>query len=120
MILAETSVWIDHLRDADPTLQGLLEARRVVCHPFVIGEIATGSFRNREAVLSLLQQLPKAIVAQDKEVLRFISEHRLFGLGVGYIDLHLLLAVKLTPDARLWTRDRRMLAAARSMDISFD
>jgi hypothetical protein len=78
------------------------------------------TIRNREEILYILDLLPSAIVAQDNEVLHFISESRLFGLDVGYIDLHLLVAVRLTPGAQLWTRNKRLLAVARAMNISFD
>ncbi len=101
-------------------LHGLLDAEQILCHPFVIGEVATGSVRDREEVLYRLELLPQPIKARDFEVLRFISEARLFGLGVGYIDLHLLVAVKLTRDSRLWTRDKRLLVAARGLGLAFE
>jgi hypothetical protein len=112
VILADTSVWVDHLRGADAVLTGLLQAGRVLAHPFVTGELALGNLRQRDPILALLQELPRAIVASDDEVLHFIKRHALFGLGVGYVDVHLLASARLTPGASLWTRDNRLLAVA--------
>jgi hypothetical protein len=42
----------------------------------------------------------------------------LSGLGIGYVDAHLLASVKLTDDARLWTRDGRLAAAAARLDLA--
>ena len=119
MILADTSVWIDHLRKHDAEFQRLLDERSVLCHPFVIGELATGSLGNRKEILEMLQLLEQAVVAEDHEVLRFIDLHHLFSLGIGYIDLHLLLAVRLTAEASLWTRDRRLMAVAQKLGNSY-
>ena len=112
MILVDTSVWIDHLHHGDAVLAGLLDRGDVLAHPFVIGELALGRLHQRDIVLRLLQDLPQANVARDGEVLRFINRQALFGLGIGYIDAHLLAAVRLTPDALLWTHDKRLAAAA--------
>jgi predicted nucleic acid-binding protein len=119
MILVDTSVWIDHLRKADATMRRLLESGKVLSHPLVIGEIAMGSFGRRDTILRELGSLPIATVADHDEVLRFISHQRLFGLGIGYIDAHLLAAVQLTPLAALWTRDKRLVAVAESLDLGF-
>ncbi len=118
MILVDTSVWVDHLRAGDKMLAGLLEAGRVLAHPFVIGELALGNLRQRELVLTTLQDLPRAGVATDHEVLRFISQHALFGLGIGYVDAHLLAAVRLTAAAALWTRDKRLRGVAERLGVA--
>ena len=118
MILVDSSVWIDHLRGATADLTGLLEEGRVLVHPFVIGELALGSLRQRESVLQSLRDLPQAVMAEDAEILDFIDRHALFGLGIGYIDVHLLASVRLTPDASLWTRDRRLQDAALRMGLA--
>ena len=112
MILVDTSVWIGHLRGGDPVLAGLLDATEVLTHPFVIGEIALGNLRQRALILTLLHDLPRATVATEQEVLDFIDRHALFGYGIGYVDAHLLAAVRLTAAAGLWTRDKRLRAAA--------
>lgn len=118
MILVDTSIWIDHLRAGDATLQSLLEQGRVLAHPFVIGELALGSLRQRDIVLHSLQRLPKAEMARDQEVLQFIAAQDLHGLGIGYVDAHLLTAARLTAGASLWTRDKRLRAAAAQLSLA--
>jgi predicted nucleic acid-binding protein len=118
MILVDTSVWIDHLRVTDETLVHLLDAGMVLAHPFVIGELALGSLGQRETVLTALSDLPRAIVATDQEALHFIDCHTLFGRGVGYIDIHLLAAVRLTAGAGLWTHDKRLHTVAAQLGLA--
>lgn len=118
MILVDTSVWIDHLRAGDEQLVRLLGECKVLAHPFVIGELALGNMHNRSVVLSALQDLPQAQVASEAEVLRFIEERSLYGVGIGYIDAHLLAAAMLTPGALLWTRDKRLTTASKKLGIA--
>lgn len=118
MILADTSIWVAHLRLADPTLGMRLRAREILSHPFVIGELAMGNLGQRAAKLQLLDELPKAVVASHDEVMTLIEQHGLHGLGVGYIDMHLLASTRLTPGARLWTRDQRLHAVGAQMGVS--
>ena len=87
-------------------------------HPFVIGEIALGQLRQRVSILMSLRELPQALVAEDAEVLILIQKAALFGLGIGYVDAHLLASVRLTSDIRLWTRDKRLLAAANKLGLA--
>lgn len=117
MILADTSVWIGHLRQRDPVLATLLAEGAVLGHAFVTGEIACGALRNRVAVLEALAGLPQSAMAYDAEVLGFIEGAGLAGGGIGYVDAHLLAATKLTPDARLWTLDRRLAMAAARLGL---
>lgn len=114
MILADTSIWIDHFRTGDATLAEMLNQGRVLMHPFVLGELALGNFRRRD-VLAALRDLPSAVVATNSEVLDFIERNTLFGLGIGYGDAHLLAAVALTPSASLLTRDSRLAKAAERL-----
>ncbi|MCK9513869.1 MAG: type II toxin-antitoxin system VapC family toxin [Pigmentiphaga sp.] len=118
MILVDTSVWVDHLRNGDPQLASHLEGGRVFTHPFVIGELALGSLRQRDQVLGAMRALPLALVATDDEVQMFIERQPLYNLGIGYVDAHLLASVRLTPGLRLWTRDRRLHAAALQLNIA--
>jgi hypothetical protein len=118
VILVDTSVWVDHLRAGDQALAGLLEAGKVLAHPFVIGELALGNLPRRDQSLRWLRDLPQANVATDREVLYFIDRHRLFGLGIGYVDAHLLASVSLTAGADLWTRDRRLGRAAGRLGLA--
>ncbi len=119
MILVDTSVWADHLRAGDAALAALLNAGSVLGHPFVVGELALGPLRQRRAVLDLLSNLPRALVASDAEVLGFIDANAIFGRGVGYIDAHLLAATRLTAGARLWTRDKRLGEVAGARGVAF-
>jgi predicted nucleic acid-binding protein len=118
LILVDTSVWVDHLRQGDAGLIDLLERSAVVMHPFVVGEIACGSLRDRETILELLQDLPAAAVASPDEVLKFIDGHVLHGKGIGYVDVHLLASVALTPGVRLWTRDSKLRRVAELLDCA--
>ena len=120
MILVDTSIWIDHLRAADPELVDLLERNLVVMHPAVVGELAVGQLARRADVLTLLGGLPKAVIANDDEVLALITEERLFGRGLGYVDVMLLASTMLTPETKLWARDSRLARAARDLGHSYN
>jgi len=119
LILVDTSVWVDHLRRGDPGLVDLLQRTAVLMHPFVLGEIACGSLRDRRAILELLGNLPGAVVAHSDEVLHFIERHDLHGKGIGYVDVHLLSSVALTQGASLWTRDLKLLRIASALGLAF-
>ena len=118
MILADTSVWIDHLRRSLPALGDLLNDGQVLMHRAVLGEIALGSLRQRDMLIRTLADLPRADAADDDEVLGFITRHQIFGLGIGWIDAHLLAAARLSRDTKLWTRDRRLRAAAETLGLA--
>lgn len=118
MILVDTSVWVNHLRTGDAMLVGLLNSARALIHPMVIGEIALGNLRDRANVLGDLSNLPRTQVATDDEVAALIERDGLHGLGIGYVDAHLLAAVRLTPGAALLTYDRRLDDIARRMALS--
>lgn len=118
MILVDTSVWIDHLRKGEPRLVDNLNAGQVLAHPFVIGELALGSLRQRDVVLGALRELPHSEVATDEEVFVFIERERLYGLGIGFVDAHLLAAARLMPGVRLWSRDRKLALAATRLGLA--
>jgi predicted nucleic acid-binding protein len=118
VILVDTSVWVDHLRAADSALVRLLDTTQVVMHPFVLGELALGNLPQRSLILGTLQLLPQAVVASDEEVLNFIDRHRLVGLGIGYVDVHLLAATRLTAGASLWTRDKSLRQIAKRLALA--
>jgi predicted nucleic acid-binding protein len=117
VILADTSVWVDHLRAGDKALAALLDTAMVLVHPFVIGELALGNLRQRDIVLSALADLPHARVATDAEVRHFIERQALFGHGIGYIDAHLLAAVQLTAGTELWTSDKKLHNVAAQLGL---
>jgi predicted nucleic acid-binding protein len=117
VILVDTSIWADHLRAGNMMLAELLEAGRVLTHPFVIGELALGALRQRVAVMTALLDLPSAIVATEAEVLAFIDRHALFGRGIGYVDAHLLAAARLTAGTEVWTNDRKLHRVAEDLGM---
>ena len=84
----------------------------------MIGELALGNLQKRDVVLNALQGLPQASVATDEEVLRFIGQESRFGIGCGQIEAHKMAAVRLSPGSTLWTRDKRLLAAAVRLGLS--
>lgn len=120
MILADTSIWVDHLWASDPLMADRLSGKEILCHPLVIGELAMGNLANRATLLHALTRMPQAVRARDGEVLALVERERLFGLGIGFVDAHLLASTLLTDDARLWTRDRRLHAAAARLGIALD
>jgi predicted nucleic acid-binding protein len=109
--LVDTSVWVHHLRNGNNELRSLLDKGEVLCHPFIVGELACGSIANRTEILDLLSALPMAPVAEHDEVLYFLHRNRLYGKGMGWIDLHLLASASLGK-VRLWTTDRALKKAA--------
>jgi len=118
VILVDTSIWIDHLRVGDPKLGALLQDGHVLTHPCVIGELALGQLSHRSEILGLLRNLQQAHTATDDELLHLVENRHLFGLGIGYVDAHLLAATLLTAGARLWTRDKRLAAVAVQLRLS--
>ncbi len=119
MILVDTSIWVDHLRRGNGRLAALLEEGQVLTHPFVVGELACGSLRNRVEVLTLLGTLPEAKVAEHQEVMEFVERDRIFGRGIGWIDAH-LLASALLSGTTLWTVDQQLARVASILKIPAD
>ena len=118
MVLVDTSVWVKHLRDGEPVLEDLLEEGHVLCHPFIVGELACGDLKKRTEILALLQALPMAVSAEHGEVLRFIENNRLMAKGLGFIDMH-LLASALLSGLQLWTLDKKLQQAALKLGLAF-
>jgi len=116
MILVDTSVWIAHFRKGGRGLAELLGEALVLAHPFVVGELACGNLRNRARILTDLETLPSAVSATHEEVKRLVEDRRLWGLGIGWIDAH-LLASSLLSDAQLWTTDRKLVRAAAAAGV---
>jgi predicted nucleic acid-binding protein len=112
LILADTSVWIDHFRSGDQELQKLLAQGQIVIHPFVIAELALGSLRQRMKTLAWFDLLPQMQVARMNEVRLTIESRRLYSLGIGLIDAHLMASVLIHPSTLLWTRDQRLRKVA--------
>ncbi|MDH3377801.1 MAG: PIN domain-containing protein [Gammaproteobacteria bacterium] len=117
MVLVDTSVWVDHLRDGNPKLEQMLLDGDVICHPFVIGELACGNIKHRKEVLYLMESLPACRIATQNEFLRFVETHNLMGKGVGFVDVHLLVSAKAS-DYLLWTADKALQTVASLLNLS--
>ena len=117
MILVDTSVWVEHLRSGSGRLQALLYDDQVLCHPFVLGELACGNLRKRQEILALLAALPAARMAEHHEVLHLLDSAHLYGRGLGWVDLH-LLASSLISRCALWTLDRPLQRAAAALETA--
>lgn len=120
MILVDTSVWIDHLHHAEAELVDLLDRSLVAQHPVVIGELSLGSLRSRADVLRLLANLPVTSAATHDEVMYLVEQHRLFGQGLSLVDAHLLASALVTPGTGIWTRDKRLHAAAARLQLAHE
>lgn len=120
MYLADTSIWVDFLRSGDAVLGTTLNQGRICIHPYIIGELALGSLNNRSEILGLLNNLPQSQSATHDEVMDMIKTRKLNSRGIGYVDCHLLASTILTPDTRLWTRDKRLLRLSQDFDVFAD
>jgi hypothetical protein len=118
MVLVDTSVWVGHLRSGDPQMASLLEEGVVVCHPFVLGELACGHLPNRTDTLRSLSELPQIGVATYEEVMSLIAARRLMGTGLGFIDVHLLASARIS-DLPILTRDLPLKRAATALGVFY-
>jgi len=118
MVLVDTSVWVAHLRRGHIGLEALLSEGHVVCHPFIVGELACGNLKNRSEILSLLQALPLATPAEHEEVMQFIENYSLMGKGLGYIDMHLLASAILSR-VPLWTLDNKLKQVSVKLGLAY-
>ncbi len=117
MILADTTVWIDHLRSSDPEMNRLLRNGSIAMHPFIVAEISLGSLRDRRKTLAQLDELFRVNVANLDEVRLLIESHALYSRGIGLIDAHLAASCLITPGTELWTRDVALQRIAKSLGI---
>ena len=120
MVLLDSSIWIDHLRDPDALLSALLQRAEILIHPLVLGEIAMGNMKARASRMEFLSSLPLADIAENADVLELVHQQHLYGTGLGFVDAHLLASAGLTPQTLLWTRDKRLLNAARKLGVAFE
>lgn len=116
MVLVDTSVWVEHLRRGESRLASLLGTAEVLCHPFIVGELACGNLSSRREILGLLAPLPSLRKASDDEVLLFIDRNRMQGKGLGLIDMHLLTSCALAGQP-IWTLDRKLGKAAAEVGV---
>ncbi len=118
MVIVDTSIWVTHLCQGSRQLEKLLMDAEVMCHPFIIGELACGNLKNRNEIISLLQPLPMVPTIEFDEFLFFIDRNHLMGKGVGFVDVHLLASAQLT-GIPLWTADKRLKSAADQLELTF-
>jgi len=118
MVIVDTSIWVTHLRKGSRKLEKLLMDGEVMCHPFIIGELACGNLKNRNELISLLQSLPMAPTIEFDEFLFFIDRNDLMGKGVGFVDVHLLASAQLI-GVQLWTADKRLKSAADQFELAY-
>ena len=119
MILADTSVWVDHLRNPVLRLAGLVDAGEILMHPMIIGELACGNLADRGRRLRDWQRFPMILEAANRDVLSTIESRQLMGRGIGFIDAHLLCAVLNSENTLLWTRDNPLHRVAGDLGIAF-
>ncbi len=117
MILADTSIWIEHFRSGNKEMRKHLNEGKIVIHPSIVAELALGSLRGRSKTLALLDLLPQVRAAQLSEVRRMIEARRLYSLGIGLTDAHLIASVFINSSTLLWTRDKRLRKAAEDLGI---
>jgi len=118
MVLVDTSIWVAHLRQGLRRLENLLMDAEVICHPFIIGELACGNLKNRNEIISLLQSLPIVPTIEFEEFLFFIDRNHLMGKGIGFVDVHLLASAQLA-GMPLWTADKKLKSAADQLKLAF-
>jgi predicted nucleic acid-binding protein len=118
LIIVDTSVWLSHLREGNAELGKMLNSAQVMCHPFIIGEIACGNIKNRSEILALLRVLPQAIQVAHEEVLYFIESNSLMGSGLGYVDMHLCASARLT-GVPIWTFDKALSEVSKELKLNY-
>jgi len=116
MVLVDTTIWIDHFNKTNAGLVSLLNSAKVCIHPFIIGELACGNIYNRTEILDLLNALPMVDPALDEEVLTLVENRKLYGIGLGFIDVH-LLAAALINNVKIWTGDKALNKAAANLGV---
>jgi len=116
MILADTSVWIEHFLGRDSELADNLVQKKIILHPMVLGELSLGGLPKKTGIFHLLRLMRQVPAATDREVLNFVDFNRLSGAGIGWVDAHLLVACRLH-NHLLWTHDKRLSLAARSCGV---
>ncbi len=118
MIAADTSACANHFLQGDSVLARLLTEEEIAVHPFIVGEIAAGNLKHRSEVLLDLSFLPQLPVAQESEVHHLLESQRLWGSGLGWIDLHILTAAAPSR-CRLYTPDRAMKRAGTQLGLAY-
>jgi predicted nucleic acid-binding protein len=120
VILADSSIWIDHFRSPIGELVSVIRAGHLLVHRMLVGELALGWVPDRTSLLSSLQAMPKLAEVSDDALLTFIDRHKLISVGIGLVDVHFLASVQASPGSKLWTRDKRLLAQAQRLGLAHE
>jgi predicted nucleic acid-binding protein len=118
-VLVDSSVWVGHFKQRNEHLVTLLEADSVVCHPFIVAEVACGTPPSRKAIISLLSELEHALMASHDELLALLDARQLYGRGCGFVDLSLLASALLSEGTQIWTLDKRFEQLATEANRAF-
>ena len=118
-VLVDTSVWVGHFKQRNEHLVALLESDRVVCHPYVVMEVACGTPPNRRTIIAMLAELESTPLATSDELLELIERRRLYGRGCGLVDINVLASAFLGEQTRIWTLDKRLAAVAAELNRSY-
>lgn len=118
MIVADSSVWIDHFRNPQAQLPRLIDYGELWMHPYVICELALGSVPDRARFVTFLQSLPCFEPADDSALLQFVNDYELHGKGVGLVDAELLRSCA-EAKGHLWSHDKRLLAQAARLGLAY-
>ncbi|MFW9620600.1 MAG: type II toxin-antitoxin system VapC family toxin [Macromonas sp.] len=118
-VLVDTSVWVGHFKQRNHQLVALLETGLVICHPYVVLEVACGTPPNRHTAVKLLQELEHAPVATGQEVMALLDNRQLYGRGCGFVDMHLLTSALLGERTQLWTLDKRLATLADELGLLY-
>ncbi len=99
-----------------------LDQGQIVIHPFIIAELALElqdkhTLKDRTKTLALLDLLPQVRVARLSELRLMIEARRLYNLGIGLTDAHLIASVLIDSPTLLWTRDKRLRQVAENLGI---
>ncbi len=111
-VLVDTSVWVGHFKQRNEHLAALLEGNRVVCHPYVVMEVACGTPPNRRTIIAMLAELESTPLATSDELLELIERRSLYGRGCGFVDMSLLASTLLSDQTLIWTLDKRLESVA--------
>jgi predicted nucleic acid-binding protein len=118
-VLVDSSVWVGHFKQRNEHLVTLLETGLVVCHPYVVAEVAYGTPPSRKVIISMLGELESTPVATQEELLAMLDTQQLYGRGYGFVDISLLAAALLLGNVRIWTLDKRLELMAGEFDKSY-
>jgi len=88
-------------------------------HDFVYGELLIGDNGGRKTLLAEYERMDQASVVPHSDVVAFVRDRKLYGRGIGWIDVH-LLASALVGRLELWTTDPALATVAKELGISHE